>query len=82
MPNIYLVLGYSEVTTKSKGAWVAQSVKPLPSAQIKIPGLWDGACIRLLLSRKSAFPSPSGHALVGALFLPRFLSKINKYSLF
>ena len=25
------------------GTWVAQSVKHLPSAQVMIPGSWDGA---------------------------------------
>ena len=28
-------------TLQSGGAWVAQWVKPLPSAQVMIPGAWD-----------------------------------------
>ena len=28
---------------ESRGAWVAQMVKCLPSAQVVIPGSWDGA---------------------------------------
>ena len=57
-----LILKYARVW----GAWVAQSVKPLPLAQLMIPGSWDGA----LLSRESAFPS--------TLLSAGALSQINK----
>ena len=45
---------------RNRGAWVAQSVKCLPSAQVMIPGFWNGAPTSgFLLSRESASPSPS-----------------------
>ena len=33
-----------------RGAWVAQSVRRLPSAQVVISGSWDGALHRALCS--------------------------------
>ena len=35
--------GNSGLKKKRWGAWVAQLVKCLPSAQVKISGSWDGA---------------------------------------
>ena len=35
------------------GAWVAQLVKGLPSAQVTIPGSWCGALRRVLCSVRS-----------------------------
>ena len=45
---------------------MAQSVKHLPSAQVMIPGSWDGAGMRIgsLLSRESASPNPSALPLL------------------
>jgi len=57
------------------GAWVAQSVKPLPLAQIMIPGFWDPAWSGSLLSGKTASPSPTSHACVPSLAVS---IKINK----
>ena len=39
------------------GAWVAQLIKRLPSAQVVIPGCWDGAPCQL--SSLSVEPAPS-----------------------
>ena len=38
------------------GAWVAQWVEPLPSAQVMIPGSWDRAPHRALCSVGSLLP--------------------------
>ena len=51
-----------------RGAWVAQSVKCLPSAQVIISGSWDRALHqRSLFNRESASPSasalPPAHSL-------------------
>ena len=39
--------------TEAKGAWVAQLVEHLPSAQVMIPGSWDGAWCQALCSAGS-----------------------------
>ena len=44
---------------QSRATWVAQSVKHLPSAQVMIPGYWDGApCQALCWVRSLLFPLP------------------------
>ena len=49
---------------------MAQSVKCLPSAQVVIPGSWDGAHLRLpQLSGELASPSPSATPPASALSL-------------
>ena len=61
-------------------AWVAESVKHLPLAQIMIPGSWDGApCRGSLLSGEPASPSATPPAC--ALFL-KYINKIFKKSCF
>ena len=40
----------------SRGTWVAQWVKPLPSAQVMISGSWDRAPHRALCSAGSLLP--------------------------
>ena len=42
-----------------RGAWVAQWVKPLPSAQVMISGSWDRVPHRALCSAGSLLPSLS-----------------------
>ena len=32
---------YNKKPSKRRGAWVAQLVKPVPSAQVMLSGLWD-----------------------------------------
>ena len=44
---------------QSWGAWVAQWVKPLPSAQAMISGSWDRAPHQALCSAESLLPSLS-----------------------
>ena len=41
------------------GAWVAQWVKPLPSAQVMISESWDRVPHRALSSAESLLPPPS-----------------------
>ena len=64
--------------TQNWGAWVAQSVKHLPSDQVMISGSWGQALHQalhsvrnLLLSLPLALPSSS-------CLLPLFLSLVNK----
>ena len=61
------------------GAWVAQWVKPLPSAQVMISGSWDRVRHRALCSAGSLLP-PSLPACFWSLSLPLSLSlcQINK----
>ena len=47
------------INTWSMGAWVAQWVKPLPSAQVMISGSWDQGPHRALCSAGSLLPSLS-----------------------
>ena len=54
------------------GTWVAQWVKPLPSAQVMISGSWDRALRRALCSAGSLLPPLS---LPASLFV---ICQINK----
>ena len=44
--------------SKIQGAWVAQLIKCLPSAQVMIPGSWDGALLWASCSGQPASPFP------------------------
>ena len=59
------------VKCKPRGAWVAQSVKHLPSAQVMILESWDRASYLLSGESASLFPSAlhATHALSLSLFL-------------
>ena len=62
---------------KSWGAWVAQLVKRLPSAQVTITGSWDPALGQAPCSVGSLlFPLPP--LLLTPLVLSLSLTKINK----
>lgn len=77
--------------TFSWGAWVAQQVKHLPSAQVMIPESWDWAphwapcSAGVLLFPIPLSPSFSPSAFLSpclcTLSLSLFLSEINKYNL-
>ena len=45
-----LVIREMQIKTTVRGAWVAQWVKPLPSARVMISGSWDRAPHRALCS--------------------------------
>ena len=66
-----------------RGAWVAQMVKHLPSAQVMIPGSWDRALHRAsCLEGSLLLPHPHPHPLLFRLLvLCRYLCQINKYNL-
>ena len=68
--------GCTPLKQMSRDTWVAQSVKHLPSAQVMIPGSWDGGphSSGLLLSGKPASPSPSLPACALSFSLSRSLS--------
>ena len=58
-------IGWTEI---GLGAWVAQSIKHLPSAQVMIPGSWDRAlhqapCSVGGLLLPLPLPNPLAHAL-------------------
>ena len=78
--NINIYSKNVEVTKiRRRGAWVAQLVKCLPSAQVMISGSWDRALLSgSLLSEESASLSPSATSPAHAFFL----SQINKQNLF
>ena len=59
-----------------RGAWVAQSVEHLTSAQVMVSGSWDPA-----LSRESTCPSPSAPPLAHALSQIKSLKKNNETGL-
>jgi len=83
--NTTLLISFYFVTFKKgkvRDAWVAQSVKHLPLAQVMISGSWDQALSpATLLSRESVSPSPLSHCPSPRSCmhsLSFFLSQINK----
>ena len=61
IPNFYFNMDgtrrdYAEWNKSSRGTWVAQWVKPLPSAQVMISGSWGQAPHRALCSAGSLLP--------------------------
>ena len=69
--RVLIFLLHTDILLKHpRGAWVAQSVKHLPSARVMISGSWDQAPTSgSLLSRESTSPSPSASSPACALTL-------------
>ena len=77
--NNYNKHSHKHIKTHIRGAWVAQYIKQLPSAQVMIRVLGSNPMAGSLLSRKSA--SPSAPHPAPSLFFAHSISQINKQNL-